>query len=246
MSLLSAYQDLITSEHRGKPKYEATVTALLQPVKDIFEIGVYMDDFFDLDEATGAQEDVLGQIVGQSRQMPFELIATGTNVLDNEDYRTLLKAKIAKNLWKGGIADLEETWQNLFGERIKIKDNQDMTIEVQLTDVPTVAVQELILRGQVVPKPQSVGLNYNVIRQDDSKIYFGGMPSRHKRFTVGPARPTNQKANITTYYGGYGSTHQRITVSIRRATGGNVTTTTYSGGYGNLYKKIIVTQVREE
>jgi hypothetical protein len=246
MSLLSAYQDLITSEHKGKPKYMATVTALLQPSNDIFELGVYMDDFFDLDEATGVQENVLGEIVGQSRQMPFELIATGTNMLDNEDYRTLLKAKIAKNLWKGGIADLEDTWQNLFRQRIKIKDNQDMTIEVQLTDVPTQAVQELILRGQVVPKPQSVGINYNVIRDLDGTIYMGGALSQHKRFTVNPAFPSDQDATTQLYVGGALSTHHRYDVQQQPPTNQEATTTAYFGGVGARYKKFTVIQQEEE
>jgi hypothetical protein len=223
----------------------ATVTALLQPSNDIFELGVYIDDYFDLDEATGAQEDVIGEIVGQSRQMPFELIATGTNVLDNEDYRTLLKAKIAKNLWKGGIADLEETWQNLFGERIKIKDNQDMTIEVQLTDVPTEAVQELILRGQVVPKPQSVGLNYNVIRDLNSTIYEGGRISQHKRFEVWPLRPTDQTVTTPIYVGSTWSTHHRYEVRQEPPTDQTVSIGKFFGAVGSRYKKYTVSQEEE-
>lgn len=210
MSLLSAYQDLITSEHRGKPRYMATVTALLKPLHDIFELGVYMDDYFDLDEATGAQEDILGQIVGQSRQMPFDLITTGNLVLDNETYRVMLKAKIAKNLWKGGIADLEETWQNLFGNRIRIKDNQDMTIEVQMDAAPTTAAQELILRGQVVPKPQSVGVNYNVIWKGEGTQYYAIAPHIYRRYAV--AQILRASTQGVMYVGVTTSNHKSISI----------------------------------
>ena len=246
MSLMSSYQDLITSEHRGKPKYLATVTALLQASNDIFECGIYIDDYFDLDEAVGAQEDVLGQIVGQSRNMPFELITTGESTLNNEDYRVLLKAKIAKNLWKGGIADLEETWLNLFGDRIKIKDNQDMTIEVMLTDVPTVAVQELILRGQVVPKPQSVGLKYNVIRELDGKVYLGGKVSQHKRFDVWPAEPTDQAVTTPVFVGASWSTHRRYDVGLDLPTNQDATVPAFVAGALARYKKYLVIQEEEE
>ncbi len=160
MSLLSAYQDLITSEHKGKPKYMATVTALLQPSNDIFELGVYIDDYFDLDEATGAQENVLGQIAGVGRTLPYMPLFNAPPTLNNDDYRVILKSKIAKNLWKGGIEDLEEIWLNLFGERIKIIDHQDMTIEVVVNNGFSPIIQEAIWRGIVVPKPQSVRMSY--------------------------------------------------------------------------------------
>ncbi|MBR1694565.1 MAG: DUF2612 domain-containing protein [Selenomonas sp.] len=240
MSLMSAYLDLITSQHRDKPKFMATVEAVLQPSNDIFECAIYMDDFFDLDEAEGAQEDVLGQIVGQSRQMPFELVTTGKSVLDNETYRTMIKAKIAKNLWKGGIADLEDTWENLFGNRIKIKDNQDMTIEVQITDVPTTAVQELILRGQVVPKPQSVGIKYNVIRELQGIIYQGGSLSVYKEYTVGMAKPGNQSAEITMNAGGVLSEYHEYTVGMEKPGNQSAAITMNAGGMLSRYYEYTV------
>lgn len=240
MSLLSAYQDLITSEHKGKPKYMATVTALLQSSNDIFELGVYIDDYFDLDEATGAQEDVLGQIVGQSRQLPFELVTTGSSVLDNEEYRTLLKAKIAKNLWKGGISDLEDTWQNLFGERIKIKDNQDMSIEVQLVNVNTAALHELILKGMIVPKPQSVRIGYNVIRTNDAKIYFGGALAQHKRYEVWPATASGGTNHATIYIGAALTQHKKYSVWNQPSQGGESETNVYMAAATSRWKKFTV------
>jgi hypothetical protein len=160
MSLLSAYQDLITSEHRGKPRYMATVTALLQYSNDIFELAVYMDDFFDLDEAEGAQEDVLGQIVGASRVLPYQPAKGLSPVLDDAAYRNLIKAKIAKNLWKGGAEDLAATWRTIFGDGIIIQDNGDMTIDVLVIGINDQITQEMVLKGLIVPKPQSVGVKY--------------------------------------------------------------------------------------
>ena len=218
----------------------ATVTALLQGSNDIFELGVYMDDYFDLDEATGAQEDVLGQIVGQSRQMPFELVTANTNVLDNEDYRTLLKAKIAKNLWKGGIADLEETWEILFGERIKIQDNQDMTIEVQLTNIRSSILHELILKNMIVPKPQSVRIRYNIIRTNDSKIYFGGALAQHKRYEVWPATASGGTNQATIYMGAALAQHKRYSVWNQPSEGGDSDGNVYMGAATSRWKKFTV------
>ena len=55
MPLIDAYKDLITSQHRGQPKYMAALTALLSHSEGIFELGIYVDDEFDIDEANGAQ-----------------------------------------------------------------------------------------------------------------------------------------------------------------------------------------------
>lgn len=160
MPLIDSYRDLITSQHRGHPNYMATVTALLTHSEDIFSLGIYLDDLFDLDEATGKQEDVLGVIVGASRILPFQPDQGLSPVLDNAAYRNLLKAKIAKNMWKGGIEDLKVIWETLFGQGIIIQDNQDMTIDVVVIGIDDFITQEMIRHGMIVPKPQSVGINY--------------------------------------------------------------------------------------
>lgn len=89
MSLLSAYQDLITSQHRDKPKYMATVSAVMKYSSDIFEAAVYMDDEFDIDLASGEQENTLGLIVGTNRTLNFQPAKGLSPVLDNESYRIL-------------------------------------------------------------------------------------------------------------------------------------------------------------
>ena len=160
MSLLSSYQDLITSEHRGKPKFMATVTALLQYSDDIYSCAVYIDDNFDLDEAEGTQLDVLGQIAGVGRILSFQPRGGLSPVLADPAYRNLIKAKIAQNTWKGGTDDLSEIWQTLFGDGIIIMDNQDMTMSVIVIGIDDEITQEMIIEGLIVPKPQSVGANY--------------------------------------------------------------------------------------
>ena len=130
MALLDNYLKLITSQHRDKPKYMEMVTALLRPSDDIFALSVTMDDEFDVMLATGKQEDILGVLVGANRELDFQPDKGLSPVLDNAAYRMLLQAKIAQNMWKGGIMDLKALWDVLFGEGIVIQDNQDMTIDV--------------------------------------------------------------------------------------------------------------------
>lgn len=160
MALKDSYMNLITSQHRNKPKYDAMLSNLLQYSEDIFSLAVYFDDEFDLDLAEGVQLDILGHIVGQSRIVDFQPDKGLSPVLDDYAYRNLLKAKIAKNMWKGKVEDLREIWLNLFGKPIIIQDNQDMTIDVVVVGISDQMTKNLIQKGYIVPKPQSVGLNY--------------------------------------------------------------------------------------
>ena len=130
MPVIDSYLDLITSQHRGREKFMRVVKTLLRPSDDIFEVAIYLDDEFDLDVAVGAQEDVVGEFVGVQRTLPYQPEKKISPVLDNEAYRNLIRAQIAKNQWKGGIYDIKELWDTLFGKGIIIQDNQDMTIDV--------------------------------------------------------------------------------------------------------------------
>jgi possible bacteriophage protein len=160
MAVINAYLDLITSQHRVREKFMRTVAALLTPSDDIFALAIYLDDAFDLDYATGAQEDILGEFVGARRTLPYQPDKGLSPVLDNAAYRNLLRAQIAKNQWKGGIEDIKELWDALFGKGILIQDNQDMTINVLVIGISDQITKEMVRQGLIVPKPQGVRMNY--------------------------------------------------------------------------------------
>ena len=169
MEFVDNYMKLITGEHRDKPKYMAMVKALLSHSTDIFSVGIEIDDDFDLDFASGNQEDVLGEIVGEIRNLGWQPDLEISPILDNSAFRTLLKAKIAKNMWTGGIRDLAETWRMLFDSDITIRDNQDMTIDVSIVGDSLDAITKMLIkRGDLIPKPQSVLINYHL---SQSKVF---------------------------------------------------------------------------
>ena len=160
MALIDAYLDLITSQHRVREKFMQTVTALLAQSDDIFALAIELDDEFDIDYATGVQEDILGEFVGAQRTLPYQPDKGLSPVLDNAAYRNLLRAQIAKNLWKGGIYDIKELWNTLFGKGIIIQDNQDMSIDVLAIGIIDQITKEMVRQGLIVPKPQGVRVNY--------------------------------------------------------------------------------------
>lgn len=160
MALMDEYLGLVTSQHRVHEKFMRTVTALLTPSDDIFALAIELDDEFDIDHATGVQEDVLGEFVGAERTLPYQPRKGISPELDNAAYRKLLLAKIAKNQWKGGIYDIKELWNALFGKGIIIQDNQDMSIDVLAIGVNDQITKEMVQQGLIVPKPQGVRVNY--------------------------------------------------------------------------------------
>jgi hypothetical protein len=241
--LLRAYKDLITSQHRGRPKYMATVTELLRHSDDIYATAVYLDEEFDLDLAIGAQEDVLGILVGASRDLDFQPQTQATATLNDEDYRILLKAKVAKNLWKGGIDDLQRIWRTLFDQDIVIIDNQDMSIEVQIRNVPSSVVQEMIARGMIVPKPQSVRINYNFVRDLDSALYFAFVPSTHLSTKVSQPKPDGGKNNTGLYFAGVFASYRKFVVDPAPLPDAHADSTVYVTGGMIRHRRQFVAQV---
>jgi hypothetical protein len=168
MALKDRYLNLITNQHRDKPKYMAMLSVLLQPSEDVFNTATYLDDEFDIDNAQGAQLDILGVILGQSRQASF----LPSGLLDDTGYRLLLKAKIIKNHWKGQLPALLEAWNTLFPDNhLYVYDNQDMTLRVGLQGDFSEIERELILNGYIVPKPQTVGINFFHFGDSPNPIY---------------------------------------------------------------------------
>ena len=243
MSALSeAYLNLITSQHRDKTRYMSIVAAFLGHTDDIFSAGIYLDDEFDLEIARGKQEDTLGMFVGEERTLDFIPQSGESPVLDNESYRVLLKSRIIKNLWKGGIEDLQDSWEELFNDRIKIRDNQDMTIDILVKDPFDNRLNEAIARGKVFPKPQSVLVTYVFERELQDTLYYAAAPSIHTTYEIRPAEITDATAEARQYIGAAVSAHTIYEVYPDTVQDAVIGSTLYVGGVGSIYKSMEVTQ----
>jgi|SRR3974390_1429826 len=156
------YKDLFTSEYKLAVNFNLWIQAVLDILQDISNCLYLMDYNFDLDYAKGAQLDILGQIVGVSRVVPFVPTGGGSQTLDDDTYRLLIKATIGNNMWDGTINSLYPLWKTLFpGGNIVIQDNQDMTANIILTGSFSPIIQDLITNGMIVPRPETVAYNYN-------------------------------------------------------------------------------------
>lgn len=168
MNPISYYQSLITSEYQNSPKFLAFQKALLQPFVDVGEFLATLYQSLDINNAQGIQLDLIGKIVGQSRQVNFNFTDGGNPILNDTDYQVLLKARIAQNMWKGKIGALQPLWNNIFpGEAIMVVDNQDMSMNVFVGGALSLTIRDLVRNGYIVPRPEGVLVNY---------YFFGDVP----------------------------------------------------------------------
>lgn len=191
--LPNPYPPRITSEHAVRPRFMSMVDMLTQHVWDTTQAANALPSQFDLDAAVGAQLDIIGEWVGQSRALrvpipsvwfsfdtaglgfdegvwkgPYDA-TTGLTLLPDEPYRLLLRARIATNSWDGTRQSAVEAWAVMFdgtGVTFKIKDNGDMSMEVLIyTDHPLDAITKaLVTGGYLGIKPAGVEItNYTII-----------------------------------------------------------------------------------
>ncbi|MGG3884364.1 DUF2612 domain-containing protein [Brevibacillus panacihumi] len=187
---IDPYLNLITSQHINKKKYISWVTALLTKVDHAITFAKNLPSHFDIDTATGVQLDVLGEIIGRSRYLPFELQEKPTLRLSDASYRTALKAKIAINQWDGTIPQIYELWNNLFPETVlRIKDNQNMTMVATIYGELNIEEVQLITVGYIIPKPFGVGLT--VVFQSPAKRndYVGMIASGYVTTVIDSEKP---------------------------------------------------------
>lgn len=180
---LSTYLDLITSEHADKPDFIAMVTMSAQPQVDIQTCVGGMLGLFDVDYALGQQLDFVGEWVGVTRFLsipltgvyfsldtvglgfdegtwlgPFDPI-DGLVELADEQYRILIRARIANNQWDGTIPGAYKFMEPVFpGNTFFIQDNGDMTMYIGVVGaMPLDAVSyALLTEGYLDVKPVGV------------------------------------------------------------------------------------------
>ncbi len=116
------YLDLLSPSNRVKPRFCALTEAVLGQVDDLCRLLERMLSALSPEEAQGPALDAIAAILGTSRP---------STAMSDEDFRALLRARIARIHWDGTNGTLAKQLEAAFpGRQVTIRDNMDGTVTV--------------------------------------------------------------------------------------------------------------------
>ena len=204
---ITVYRESITSEHRDKPNFMAMVSSTFQPFADLIAVYNSADLLYDLPTAVGAQLDLIGQWVGVSRTLEYQLPvgtyfafdvsglgfdqgiwklttdpSTGLIVLPDDHYRFLLSARIINNHWAGDIPSLYTLSKAIFeplGYSLLVLDNGDLTMDLGMAGVGAsdVTTQTLLVNDYFNLRPIGVKVRNTYVPSTPGPIFALGIMS---------------------------------------------------------------------
>lgn len=155
-----SYDRLLIWQYQAKPRARATAQLIDQTFAETWKGLASIPLALSIDDAQGANLDLVGKHVGQSRVLtgmaPRDLFAfdgehgsgfmrggTGGGRwyrmgdpladsvrLDDPDYRFLIKCRVAKNYMTGTIEDLSDMLEFIFGPSSAVYDQYDMSVSI--------------------------------------------------------------------------------------------------------------------
>jgi hypothetical protein len=168
MSFVSDYQDLLIRQYFDQPNAMAQVEVVAAIGERIRDLYADFPEQFDPDTAVGTQLDIVGKIVGISRNLP--------EPLSDSDYRFYIRLKIAKNNASAVMSqedrlDLQDVIQFAFNGNGTVYDNQDMSLTLDLFEDVSYDQVNTIVEYDLLPKPQ--GVRYDIIVSPGAELPFG-------------------------------------------------------------------------
>lgn len=160
----SYYSNLLIMQYHNKPKAKATIETTVGLLPD--DLIMEVINGFDIETAVGKQLDILGEYVGVDR---YYLVDNQAQLLDDEDYRILIKLKAISNTSDLSHKSLEEALYNFFGNTVRMDSdgNMEMTYFVPKNKTPII---QAAIQKEVLPRPMGVRCSY-IIEYD--KRFFG-------------------------------------------------------------------------
>lgn len=174
-------EKFIIWQYRTKPKALGTIRAIYAETDNTFKNVVQLADILNIDDAKGYALDLVGKHVGVSRVLPTaiakeyfgwleddtalpfnvgEFYRNGdalhaSVVLNDNDYRFFIKARITKNYQTGEISNIVNSIKFVIGKHGNIIDSQNMTMNVlvnsdQLSSLTFYAISEMDILARPV------------------------------------------------------------------------------------------------
>ena len=161
------YTDLIPSKNYVKENYMRYVEMVLRLSVNLGTMLDDMDFAFEIDNAAGDQLDTIGELVGLKRLLSF-VPTEKTRLMDDDEYRAMLKIKIGRNVWDGTNQGAIELYKKVLLDKaqIYITDNQDMSVYLHIEGTIAHRLAEIISStdGLVVP----AGVRKNIVVHEEA------------------------------------------------------------------------------
>lgn len=158
------YLNMVESQYSDKPVFMGVLTKYLEGVDKGRIAAEDIVERFNLALAVGKQLDIIGSLVGVTRDYPYiGDLPDMPKTMDDETYRMVISAKIMQNSWDGTYGSFQNKWNSIFGGlgiSATYFDNQDMSCSVTVSGNFTAAQAALISNGYIFPKTMGVLINY--------------------------------------------------------------------------------------
>lgn len=169
------YTKLVIPQHRIQPKFMAWLNSALDPLLSAQRLMTSLRDQFDLDRAGGAQLDRVGTVLGVSRKLPFQPSGNVSPIMEDANYRLILRAAVAKQHFDGTVPGLYDVLQTVLGSTglyFVAVDNQDMSVTMIVFGKVSSLVKDELQQGMVIPRPEGVSMTINVTA---NKVFAWGI-----------------------------------------------------------------------
>ena len=170
------YANLLSQANYDRPKFNLLVRSLLKPGVSLIQLIQSFNLIYELDNACGEQLDALGEIIGASRLLNY-VPASGDRVMDDDEFRLVLKLTIAQNTWDGTLGSIKAIYANALGSNVSIKyvDNQDMSVTINVYGDITTREIEILDSAGLLLVPAGVGKVVGAVGGSVSVTAYAGV-----------------------------------------------------------------------
>lgn len=186
-------ENFIIWQYRTKPKALGTIRAIYKETDLTFQNIIQIADILNIDTATGYALDLVGRHIGVSRVLPTAIAKeyfgwleddsalsfgvgefyrygdalSASVVLNDNDYRFFIRAKITKNYQNGTIENIVKSIQFVVGNNSNVIDIQNMTMNIivnsdNLNSLTLYAISKM----DILVRPVGVMYEYTVLVND--------------------------------------------------------------------------------
>lgn len=163
IEFLNYYANLLIMQYKGSEKNKDFIKVL---INTLYMNGVYdiFKNFFDIDKASGTHLEILGRYVGAYRT--YE-----DYVLTDDELKILIKLLSAKNGMGATIADISDLLYNVFGGKVLIFNNYDMSISYYVSLSLAEFFEKVLLKANYLPVPQGVRVKLIIETPETDKVF---------------------------------------------------------------------------